>query len=221
MATYLITGASRGIGHELATSLLARGDKVVAVCRGKAAGLARAGAEVIDGIEVTNAAAIDRLTKALSGRRIDVLINNAGISSSIAWQDEPLDVMRRQFDVNALAPLALTRALLPNLAKGGKIVMVSSRLGSIAGTTADIPDVGYRMSKAALNMAGKLIAETLKPEGIAVLMVHPGYVRTEMNEGRGDISVEASASGLLGLIDRLGLPETGTYWHVNGQPLPW
>jgi NAD(P)-dependent dehydrogenase (short-subunit alcohol dehydrogenase family) len=221
MATILITGASRGIGCELAGRLLQRGDKVIAVCRASAAGLARSGAEVIEGIDLTDEKAIARVAAALEDRRIDILVNNAGVSYSGPWQGEPANNWRELFEINAIAPVLLTRALLPSLGKGGKIVMISSRLGSIAGTTAAIPDLGYRMSKASLNIAGKLMAETLKTEGIAVVMLHPGYVRTGMNHGRGDISVEESAAGLVALIDRLGMAETGTYWHVNGQPIAW
>jgi NAD(P)-dependent dehydrogenase (short-subunit alcohol dehydrogenase family) len=221
MTNYLITGASRGIGRELTARLCARGDSVIAVCRSKTPELSRLGAEVIDGIELKDAKAIARVASALQGRTIDVLVNNAGISRSAEWQAEDPDNWRELFEVNAVATVLFTRALLPALRTGSRIVMVSSRLGSIAGATAAMPDLGYRMSKASLNMAGKLMAETLRPEGIAVLMLHPGYVRTDMNEGRGDISVEESATGLIALIDRLGIAETGTYWHVNGQPLPW
>jgi NAD(P)-dependent dehydrogenase (short-subunit alcohol dehydrogenase family) len=150
-----------------------------------------------------------------------VLINNAGISNSDDWEKEPLDIMRRLYEVNALAPVEVTRRLLPHLAPAAKIVMITSRLASIAGTTADIPDVGYRMSKAALNIAGKLMAESLKPRGITVLLIHPGYVRTEMNDGRGDIDAKASARGVLALIERTGIEKTGTYCHVEGRELPW
>ena len=100
-------------------------------------------------------------------------------------------------------------------------MLITSRLGSIADTIAGIPDLGYRMSKAALNMAGKLMAETLKRDGQTVLMIHPGYVKTEMNNGAGDITADASARGIIALMDRHGLDKTGTYWHVNGNAIPW
>lgn len=221
MTTYLITGPSRGIGREMVTELLARGDRVIAACRSPAPHLAKLGAKVIDGIEVTSPAEVARLAASLDGQKIDVLINNAGITNNSPWESEPFDIMRAQFEVNALAPIEVTRRLLPALADNAKIVMISSRLGSIANTTAAIPDLGYRMSKAALNIAGKLIAESLKPKGITVMMIHPGYVKTEMNFGDGDIDAPTSAKGVLALVDRVGIAQTGTYWHVNGEQLPW
>ena len=221
MTTYLITGPSRGIGREMVTQLLARGDIVIAACRSPAPHLATLGAKVIDGIEVTDPKAVQRLAESLSGQKIDVLVNNAGITNNSPWETEPFDIMRAQFEVNALAPIEVTRRLLPALAANAKIVMISSRLGSIANTTAAIPDLGYRMSKAALNIAGKLIAESLKPQGVTVMMIHPGYVKTEMNFGDGDIDATTSAKGVIALIDRVGPDQTGTYWHVNGEPLPW
>ncbi|MEZ5926590.1 MAG: SDR family oxidoreductase [Hyphomicrobiaceae bacterium] len=221
MTTYLITGASRGIGAEMVTQLCDRGDAVLAACRSAAPHLAKLGVKVIDGVEVTNPLAVAHLAGQLKGQTIDVLINNAGISHSEGWETESLDIMRQLFEVNALGPVEVTRRLLPYLAPRAKIVMISSRLGSIADTSAAIPDIGYRMSKAALNIAGKLMAETLKPKGMTVLMIHPGYVRTEMNDGRGDIDAGTSAKGVIGLIDRLGIEETGSYWHVEGRRIPW
>ena len=178
-------GRSRGIGAEMVAQLRHRGDTVIAATRGPAPHLAKLGAKVIEGIEVTDPVAIVRLAGQLEGQAIDVLINNAGITNNAEWESEPLDIMRQQFEVNALAPVEVTRRLLPLLAPKAKIVMITSRLGSIADTVAAIPDLGYRMSKAALNIAGKLIAESLRPKGITVLMIHPGYVRTEMNNGGG------------------------------------
>ena len=221
MTTTLITGAARGIGAEMVAELRHRGGTVIAATRSPAPHLAKLGAEVIDGVEVTNPLAVAHLAGQLKGQTIDVLINNAGISNSDDWEKEPLDNMRKLFEVNALGPVEVTRRLLPYLAPKAKIVMITSRLGSIAGTTAAIPDIGYRMSKAALNIAGKLMAESLKDRGVTVLMIHPGYVKTGMNEGRGDIDAKTSAKGVLALIDRHGIDKTGTYWHVDGQALPW
>jgi NAD(P)-dependent dehydrogenase (short-subunit alcohol dehydrogenase family) len=221
MATYLITGASRGIGAQMVTQLRQRGDSVIAACRSAAPHLAKLGAKVIVGIEVTSPLSIAHLADALGDQKVDVLINNAGISNSDDWEKEPLDIMRKLYEVNALAPIEVTRRLLPHLAPRAKIAMITSRLGSIAGTTAAIPDVGYRMSKAALNIAGKLMADSLRPKGITVLMIHPGYVKTEMNNGRGDIDAGTSAKGVIALIERNGIERTGTYWHVEGTEIPW
>ena len=129
--------------------------------------------------------------------------------------------IRRQFEVNAIAPLRLTSALLPNLASGSKVVLMTSRMGSINDNTSG-GSYGYRMSKVALSMAGKSLAHDLRPQGIAVTILHPGLVKTRMT-GFSDsgITTETSVTGLLARIEELNLNNTGTFWHANGEILPW
>jgi NAD(P)-dependent dehydrogenase (short-subunit alcohol dehydrogenase family) len=174
---------------------------------------------VVDGVEVTDDAGIARLVAALAGRRVDVLVNNAGILAHESLDDLDVESIRRQFEVNAVAPLRVTRALLPNLGEGSRVAIVTSRMGSIADNGSG-GYYGYRMSKAAVNMAGVSLARDLRGRGIAVLLLHPGMVATEMTGGRG-IPVQESAANLIARIDSLGLEQSGTFHHADGQPLPW
>jgi NAD(P)-dependent dehydrogenase (short-subunit alcohol dehydrogenase family) len=219
MQTCLVTGAARGIGLELCRQLQQRGEKVVAVCRRASAELRALDCRVVEGVEVTDEAAIAGLAAQLAGERIDVLVNNAGILSRDSLNDLDFDGMRRQFEVNALGPLRVTRALLPNLDAGSKVAIITSRMGSIADNGSG-GYYGYRMSKAAVNMAGVSLARDLRGRGIAVLLLHPGMVATEMTGGNG-IPVQQSAATLIARIDSLGLEQSGSFHHADGQPLPW
>ncbi len=219
MSTVLVTGASQGIGLELCRKLVRRGDTVIAACRHASSGLRALGCRVVEGIEVTDDAAVARLASAVAGERIDVLVNNAGILSEETLGELDFERMRRQFEVNALGPLRVTRALLGNLGRGSKVVIVTSRMGSIADNGSG-GYYGYRMSKAAVNMAGVSLARDVRERGIAVLLLHPGMVATGMTGGHGIPATEA-ATNLVARIDTLGFGETGTFHHANGEPLPW
>lgn len=225
MATYLITGANRGIGYEYCRQLQARGDEVIAVCRHSSDELEalskKASVRVETGVDISDESAVVALVEALNGQPIDVLINNAGIyrQSSLASLD--INGIRKQFEVNAIAPLNFTKSLLPNLPGGSKIALMTSRMGSITDNTSG-GSYGYRMSKVAISMAGKSLAYDLKAEGIAVAILHPGWVSTRMTDfTKSGISPEQSVSGLLARIDELTLSTTGTFWHANGEVLPW
>lgn len=219
MATVLITGANRGIGLELCRQLAQRGDEVLATCRRSSADLESLDVTVYEDVDVTEDAALARLARSLGRQRIDVLINNAGILSRQTLDELDFDAMRRQFEVNALGPLRVTRALLPCLASGAKVVIITSRMGSIADNTSGA-HYGYRMSKAAANMAGKSLAADLGEQGIAVGLLHPGMVATEMT-GRHGEPVERAARGLIERIDELGLERSASFRHANGESLPW
>lgn len=221
MALTVVTGANRGIGFALCERLVERKATVLAACRSASSELKKLGVEVVDKVEVTDGAGIDRLVAAVGKRSIDLLINNAGI---LLWaKDFPeLDVegIRKQFEVNALAPLRVTAALRERLGQGSKVALVTSRMGSIDDNTSG-GGYGYRMSKAALNMAGKSLAVDLKGAGISVAILHPGMVRTEMIGGRGQVEPSEAARGLLARIDELTLETSGGFWHANGERLPW
>jgi len=219
MATYVITGASRGIGLELCRRLKGRGERVIAVCRKATPELRALDCRIIEGVEVTDGASVSSLAQQLAGERVDVLVNNAGILSQESLDDLDIERIRRQFEVNALGPLRVTRALLPNLAADSKVVIVTSRMGSV-GDNGSGGYYGYRMSKAAVNIAGVSLARDLHGRGIAVLLLHPGMVATEMTGGHG-VPVEESAAALIDRMDDLGLAETGTFHHANGESLPW
>ena len=223
MKTILVTGANRGIGLALTRAFRARGDAVIAVCRRSSDALEATGAQVEPGIDVTDGDALDALARRLSDVRIDTLVLNAGVleRESLGDIDEAgFDSMRRQFEVNALGPLRVAQALLDNLADGAKVGIVTSRMGSVADNGSG-GRYGYRASKAAVNAIGKSLAVDLQPRGIAVFLLHPGYVATDMVGGTGDVSPEQAAAQLVERLDGLALEQTGTFWHANGSPLPW
>jgi NAD(P)-dependent dehydrogenase (short-subunit alcohol dehydrogenase family) len=221
MAIYLVTGANRGIGYEYCRQLHQRGDTPIAVCRTTSNELQQLGIQVETGVDLTLETSIIDLKARLEDIAIDVLISNAGIIQRVTLDNLDIDSIREQFEVNAIAPLCLTHALLPLLNPGSKLVLMTSRMGSIADNTSG-GSYGYRMSKVALSMAGKSLAYDLKPKGIAVAILHPGLVQTRMtNFTPSGITPETSVTGLLDRIDQLTLETTGTFWHANGEVLPW
>lgn len=221
MATYLVTGANRGIGYEYCKQLKARGDKVIAVCRHSSDELDQLGVRVETDVDISDEKAVQTLVTTLKGQSIDVLINNAGIYRQSSLNDLNLEGIREQFEVNTLGPLRVTQALLPNLKKGSKVAIMTSRMGSIEDNTSG-GTYGYRLSKTAVSMAGKSLSQDLKSKGIAVAILHPGLVSTGMtNFNDSGISPAESVKGLLSRIDQLTLDTTGTFWHANGEVLPW
>jgi len=220
MANYLLLGANRGIGLALVDHLSRRGETVTAVCRQRSDALTTLPVRVIDGIDISLDADLDALDEALADVRVDVLVHVAGVLEGDSLDTVTLDSMRRHFEVNTLAPLASVRRLRHRLAGGGKVFILSSRVGSLADNGSG-GNYAYRVSKAAVNMVGVNLAHDLKPRGITVALLHPGYVRTDMTGWRGDIDVDESASGLIRQMDRLGLGETGTFWHASGAQLDW
>jgi len=219
VATYLITGASRGIGLEYCRQLQARGDEAIAVCRTPSDDLEKLGVRVESGVDVTRDADVENLAARLEGTTIDVLVNNAGTIASDSLGGLDFDALRAQFEVNSLGPLRVTRALLPLLAPDAKVVIMTSRMGSIEDNTSG-GFYGYRMSKAAVSMAGRSLAMDLRDCGIPVAILHPGMVQTRMT-GFSGITTAESVRGLLQRIDELTLKNTGTFWHARGEVLPW
>jgi len=196
-----------------------RGDEVIAVCREKSPELDKLGVQVIDGVDVTSDDSVARLVSVVKGKRIDRLVNNAGILQRTSLDHLDFDSMERQFRVNSIAPLRFTAALRDNLAEGSKVFIITSRMGSIDDNDSG-GSYGYRMSKAAVNMAGKSLSVDLKDAGIAVFLLHPGWVSTDMTGGTG-IPVEESAAGLIERMDTLNISQTGSFWHQQGYKLPW
>jgi len=217
----VVTGANRGIGLALTRELSQRGYQVLAACRQATPALSALAVEVAEGVDVTEAAGVDRLAAAVGDRNVDLLINNAGI---LLWGDQldalDVDGIRHQFEVNALGPLLVTAKLRARLQQGAKVALITSRMGSIDDNTSG-GFYGYRMSKAALNMAGKSLAEDLKRQGVAVAILHPGMVKTDMVGDHGQIEPEQAAQGLLARVDALSLATSGGFWHANGERLPW
>ncbi|MBD2070328.1 SDR family oxidoreductase [Leptolyngbya sp. FACHB-671] len=221
MATYLITGANRGIGYEYCRQLQARGDRVIAICRNASEELQQLRVQVEEEIDITSDESVAGLRTRLGDTALDVLINNAGIIKRVTLENLDFNSIREQFEVNALGALRVTSVLLPLLKSGSKIILMTSRMGSIEDNTSG-SSYGYRMSKVALSMAGKSLSHDLKPRGIAVAILHPGLVQTRMtNFTTGGITPEESVKSLLRRIDELTLENTGTFWHANGEVLPW
>jgi NAD(P)-dependent dehydrogenase (short-subunit alcohol dehydrogenase family) len=218
--TALVTGANRGIGLELCRLLAARGDRVLAACRSVSNSLTALNVDIEEGVDVTLEDSVAHLVRRLGGQPIDLLINNAGVLYRESLDQMDFDAVRWQFEVNAMGPLRVTHALLPQMSSGAKVGIVSSRMGSI-GDNSSGSRYGYRMSKVAVNMAGVSLAHDLRDRGIAVALLHPGYVKTEMTDGRGSVSPEDAAAGLLARLDALTMETTGTFWHANGEVLPW
>ena len=220
MPDAIITGANRGIGLELCRVLAERGYSVTALCRKPGSALKNLGIHVHDGYDVTDGTAIKAFARTLEPGSVDLLINNAGILESVSLDDLDLDSIRRQFEINALGPLRVTHSLLPALRRGARVALMTSRMGSIADNESG-GSYGYRMSKAALNAAGVSLAKDLKAKNIAVAILHPGYVRTDMTNDSGLIDPDESVAGLLERIDQLTPKNSGSFWHSNGEILPW
>ena len=220
MARVLIIGASRGIGLALVQASLARGDEVWASARDALPPAGPVGVHWLTGVDVVQEAGRERLLAPLAGVMLDRVIHSAGVLHDDVLGSLDPQSLRTQFEVNALAPVLTAQALLPHLANGARLAFVTSRMGSIADNTSGA-HYGYRMSKAALNMAAKSLAVDLEPRGIAVAVLHPGFVRTAMTGGQGLLDADQSARLLLERCDALDLAHTGTFWHANGEALPW
>ena len=220
MPTVLITGANRGIGLALARHYWQHHCSVIGVCRQSDKALEACCDDVIGGIDLQSDDAVRCLTDALADRRIDLLISNAGILQDEQLGSLDIASIEQQFQVNALGPLRLVSALQANLSVGSKIALITSRMGSIEDNTSG-GRYGYRMSKAALNAAGKSMAHDLKGRGVAVAILHPGLVSTAMINFNGQVSPEYAAAQLAKRIEALNLKNTGTFWHANGDELPW
>jgi len=215
----VITGANRGIGLSFAKLFKAKGDIVFALCRKTSPELNALGVQVIEEVEVRDEKTFVRVREQLQGKKIDILINNAGI-----FHDDGLDLnfekIKEQFEVNTLGPLKVTKMLLPYLQKGSKIAMLTSLMGSIADNGSG-SYYGYRMSKAALNAASKSLAIDLASQGICVALLHPGYVKTDMTRGLGEILPENSAKGLIEVIEKMNLKNSGHFYDFESDELPW
>jgi NAD(P)-dependent dehydrogenase (short-subunit alcohol dehydrogenase family) len=222
--TVLITGANRGIGLEYARQFAAKGYQVIGTARDPAD--AKELSEVADRIEqldVTDPASVAGLAKRLDGKTIDILVNNAGVfdRGDVSLDKVDFQMMERTLAVNALGPLRVVQSLLPNLRKGKRktIVSMSSQLGSIENSNGRW--YAYRSSKAALNQINKTLSAELGAEGFVCVVLHPGWVRTDMGGPGATYSPEESVSGLVAVIEKLGPADNGRFYDFKGNPIPW
>jgi NAD(P)-dependent dehydrogenase (short-subunit alcohol dehydrogenase family) len=222
--TVLVTGANRGIGLEYARQFAARGYQVIGTARDPAD--AKELSEVADRVEqldVTDPASVAGLAKRLDGVSIDILVNNAGVfdRSDVSLDKVDFQMMERTLAVNTIGPLRVVQALLPNLRKGKRktIASMSSQLGSIENSNGRW--YAYRSSKAALNQINRTMSAELAAEGFVCVVLHPGWVRTDMGGPGATYSPEESVSGLVAVIEKLGPADNGRFYDFKGNPIPW
>ena len=220
MKNTVITGASSGIGLALCKHYKQQGWTVYGTCRKPSTELKNLGIKIIRDIDVSKPQTIRELKSAVMDISLDLLINNAGVLSDEVLADLNFGSIQQQMEVNAYGPLRVTEALQFNLKEHSKIAMITSRMGSISDNTSG-GRYGYRMSKAALNIASVSIAHDLAHKNIAVGIFHPGLVGTKMISGVGDITADQAAERLSQRIERLNINNSGSFWHSNGEKLPW
>ncbi len=228
MKNVVITGANRGIGLELAKHYRQLDYTVIGICRESSEELDDLADMVISDIDVRSAESVGMVAEVLastlinsdSGQQIDILINNAGVFLNETLKQMDFDSIQTQLEINAIAPLRITHAFQSMLWEGSKVAMITSRMGSVSDNGSGAY-YGYRASKAALNAFGKSLAIDLKPKGVAVALLHPGFVQTRMVGFNGDITPTQAAAGLAQRIEELNLENTGSFWHSNGDLLPW
>ena len=221
MSTYLITGANRGIGLELVRQLKERGEDVIATCRTPSSQLNSLSVRVETDVDITSGASVLKLRENLKDTKVDVLVQNAGIAEFNSLSNLDPQSILKQFEVNALSSLCFVQSMINNLSESAKIALISSRMGSIEDNTSG-GSYGYRMSKVALCMAGKSLSVDLKSKDISVAILHPGLVSTRMTGfTTNGIQPEESVKGLIQRIDELTINNSGTFWHSNGEVLPW
>lgn len=235
--TVLITGTSRGIGLEFAKQYAEDGWEVFATCRHpeKADDLNQLSKERsnlhVYQLDVLQNKDIQQLAKTLSGKPIDVLINNAGIfgtnrrgwDASNFFEVSDEDAMVDVFRTNTVAPLHIAKMLLPNLELGSLKVLanISSEAGSIAHVNGSVGNYAYYVSKAALNMAMKCLDQEWSPKGIRVLLFCPGWVKTDMGGKNAPVEKEVSVKKLRQLILDKVKDKKGLYFNYQGKAIPW
>jgi NAD(P)-dependent dehydrogenase (short-subunit alcohol dehydrogenase family) len=226
----LVTGANRGIGLEFVRQLLARGDRVVAACRhpGKATALNTLAGEYPGRLRVLPLDVAQEKSRAelvrelpLVCERLDLLVNNAGVlHSGERFGQLSQASLEDSLRVNALGPLLVTEALAPTLADGARVANVSSMMSSLA-TRQEFRSPGYCMGKAAQNMATVQLAHALRPRGIVVLALCPGWVQTDMGGEGAQITPAQSVEGLLRVIDAAGPDDSGRFIDWRGEAMAW
>ena len=228
MNTILVTGTNKGVGLEITRLLSNRGDRVIACCRRplEATALSKLEGNIdIQEVSVGEDESVSQLASRLNGVAIDTIINNAGTMGPEAKRQSVLDMdfsgWADAFNINSMGPVRIMQALLPNLkmTESPKVMTVTSQMGALS---LDMTSAhAYCSSKAALNKFMRLASIDLKSDGIAVGLVHPGWVRTDMGGPRAHLSPEESAAGCIEVTDTLSLDNTGGFWKWNGETHDW
>ncbi|MET3614586.1 NAD(P)-dependent dehydrogenase (short-subunit alcohol dehydrogenase family) [Rhizobium aquaticum] len=224
MSTIVITGAGRGIGHELARAALAEGHTVYGSVRSEA-DAAKLQCDLGEALmplvfDVTDRAAVSRTAASVAGP-VDILINNAGIIGPRPERQSPLamdfDGFAETLAINTIAPLAVSQAFLPALRRSdrGRILTISSQMSFMGYRKSD--QIAYRASKAAVNKVMQGLATALEDEKIPVVLVDPGWVKTDMGGPSADLDPAQVAAGILSLAEALGMPQTGRFFLWSGQ----
>jgi NAD(P)-dependent dehydrogenase (short-subunit alcohol dehydrogenase family) len=226
MPTVLITGANRGIGLELARQYAGENWSVIATCRDPAGAKDLGGIKGdirIEALDVADDGQIKALAKVLSGTAIDVLLNNAGILPGYeGFGQTDTQTWLKTLHVNVIGPLHIAEAFADHVAQSQqkKIASITSGMGSI-GRNSSATAYIYRTSKAGLNMAMVTAANDLKSRGIAVAVISPGWVKTDMGGPNAALTVTESASGIRKVIAGLGPRISGRFFNHDGEELPW
>ncbi len=231
MPTTLITGTSRGIGLELTRQYAKDGWTVHACCRKPSdasalASLAAAseGRVHVHALDVTDGAQVRDLARRLSGESIDILINNAGVYGKPDGGFGAVDdkVWLYTLKVNTMAPLHVSEAFVDQVARSERriIAVMTSKMGSIDDNTSGGHYI-YRSSKAAVNIVARSMAIDLRDRGITALVIHPGWVRTDMGGPSAPLTVEQSVTGLRKVLDRVGPDDSGTFLAWDGSGIAW
>jgi NAD(P)-dependent dehydrogenase (short-subunit alcohol dehydrogenase family) len=228
MPTTLITGANKGIGLKLAERYAAAGHKVIACCRnpdGASDLKALAGDVQVEGVVVGDDASVADLKGRLGDQPIDLLINNAGMAGPAPDQQSAAQMdyagWMETFNVNTMGPLRMVQAFRPNMAVAGsaKAVTITSQMGALS---LDMPVMyAYCSSKAAVNKVMRMYAADAKRDGIAVQLIHPGWVQTDMGGAQAEITPDQSADGIVSVIDGLSMDSTASFMKWDGEPHAW
>ena len=216
----VIVGGNRGIGLEFAKQYKNLGDDVLVLCRKSSKELDELGVIVKPGFDVKDDETVSKISSMIGWDNIDILIHNAGILIGDKFPEVDLNAMRESFEVNTLGPLKTVLGLREKLNKGSKVGIVTSRVGSIADNSSS-NNYAYRTSKTAVNMIGSCLSIDLKDKGVALALLHPGYVKTEMTNGNGLIEADEAANGLINRMDELTIETTGLFVHTSGEKLLW
>jgi NAD(P)-dependent dehydrogenase (short-subunit alcohol dehydrogenase family) len=223
MPTAVVTGANRGIGLEFVRQLLSHGWDVYAVCRSSSEALTSLGPKHIFIADVRHQPEVHSIFSSIDSP-IDLLINNAGVSDGrwVTFDDVQWDVALDVLHVNAISPMMVTQSALPLLRKASNpcVAMVTSLMGSI-GDCQSGRSYAYRASKTALNMFTTAARNELQQQGIRTILLHPGWVKTDMGGPNAPVGVQESVAGMLEQIMTISIEESGRFVEYTGQVLPW